>query len=780
MRKNTASTTRATTSAVAEAPPVARGIALNRRLSETFLPPAHSNLLMHLLTRSARSLFVVLSLAVAVSSPHAAPAGTFEASSSLNIEAQTLVRLLEEVHYNRDAVSASSYAEVIPDYMATLDGQHLFFLETDKQTFIERHRPESLYWTITSMGKIDPAYAIFSVYQKRVTDRVAWIQEAIKKDFDFNTKDTYLIDRAKSVWPATSAEADALWSQRLRFELIKELLNKKTITEAKKDVGKRYDRLLKNMGDIETSDVSEMFLSSIARLYDPHSTYFSSDTYEDFGIQMRLQLVGIGALLGIEEDQCVIKDIIPGGPADLDKQLKPNDKIVSVAQDGAEPVEIIGMKLRKIVDMIRGAKGTRVRLLVEPSEGGGSATRKEIVLTRNVVNLDSSRAHAAIFEVPDANGRISPIGVITLPTFYGPDMSGEGKAQNSATKDIEELITRLKAARIQGLVLDLRRNGGGLLSEAISLTGLFIKNGPVVQVRSYSGEIKVDDDDDSAVAYDGPLAVLVSRFSASASEIVAGALQNYGRAIIVGDSSTHGKGTVQTVLELSNLVPQLARGGAKSGATKLTIQKFYLPNGASTQLKGVVPDIILPSIDDYLPIGESDLPHALAWDHIPSSRFDGRPLAPSVISPLMAASAKRQDKLPEFSYLRRAIDWFKTRQEQKAVSLNLAERKQQKETDETFKKTMKAERKQLASSAYKFNEFLLAPPAPPRPKLDKKDDDGSLEDDDEPGADENERYSAVDIPLREALRVVKDLLPSSGTMPVAGDSQPKVATITAP
>ncbi|HEY9248730.1 MAG TPA: carboxy terminal-processing peptidase, partial [Rariglobus sp.] len=712
---------------------------------------------MHLPTRSARRLIALLALSLVMPHVHAGTEGTFQAPPMLDVEARTLIRLLEEVHYNRDAVNAASYAEVIPDYMATLDGQHLFFLESDKTGFIERHRPDSLYWTITSLGKIDPAYSIFEVYQKRVTERVAWIQEALKKDFDFNTQDTYVLDRAKSVWPATPADADTLWSQRLRFELIKELLNKKTIDDAKKDVGKRYDRMLKNMGDIESSDVSEMFLGSIARLYDPHSTYFSADTYEDFGIQMRLQLVGIGALLGIEEDQCVIKDIIPGGPADLDKQLKPNDKIISVAQEDAEPVEIIGMKLRKIVDMIRGAKGTRVRLLVEPSEGGGSATRKEIVLTRNVVNLDSSRAHAAVFEVPDSSGVISPVGVITLPTFYGPDMSGEGKAQNSATKDIEELLTRLKAAKVKGVVLDLRRNGGGLLSEAISLTGLFIKNGPVVQVRSYSGEIKVDDDDDDSVAYAGPLAVLVSRFSASASEIVAGALQNYGRAVIVGDSSTHGKGTVQTVLELRNLVPLLARGDTKSGATKLTVQKFYLPNGASTQLKGVVPDIILPSFDDYLPIGESDLPHALEWDHIASSRFDGRPLAASVLTPLVTASARRQDKLPEFSYLRRNIDWFKVRQEQKAVSLNLEQRKQQKETDEAFKKAMKAERKELAAGQYKFSEVLLAPPAPARPKLDKKDDDGADEDD-VLDPEENERYPSVDIPLREALRVVTDLL----------------------
>ena len=705
---------------------------------------------MYPLTRYARRFFVLVILAAFPASGWAEFDGTFKAPTTEAIEAQTLVRLLEEVHYNRDAVTEASYSQVIPDYMAILDGQHLFFLEEDKKTFLERYQPETLYRTVSAMGKTDPAFAIFAVYKQRTTARVAWIQEALKKDFDLATN---------AVWPASADDADKLWDQRLRFEIIKELLNKKPLAEAKITVGKRYDRLLKNVGDIENDDIAEMFLGSIARLYDPHSTYFSAETYEDFGIQMRLQLVGIGALLGIEEDECIIKDIIPGGPADLDKQLKPNDKIVAVGQDGAEPVEVIGMKLRKIVDMIRGAKGTRVRLVIEPSEAGNAtATRKEIVLVRNVVNLDSSRAHAAIFEVPDQDGKIAPIGVITLPTFYGPDVSSDGKAQNSATKDVEELITRLKAAKIQGLVLDLRRNGGGLLSEAISLTGLFIEEGPVVQVRAYSGEIKVDNDEDRSVSYGGPLTVLVSRYSASASEIVAGALQNYGRAVIVGDSSTHGKGTVQTVLELRNVVPLLARRDTKTGATKLTVQKFYLPNGASTQLKGVVPDIILPSFEDYLPIGEADLPHALVWDHIPSSQFSGRSLPASALTPLVAASSARQDKLAEFSYLRRAIDRFKTRQQQKAISLNLDQRKQQKEDDEAFRKAMAAEKKQLATTGYKFNEVLLAPPPPPRAKLNNPDEDAVLEEDE---LENDQRYLAVDIQLREALRVVADILKTS-------------------
>ncbi len=710
---------------------------------------------MHFLKRLALGLILLAALSTTLPAELATkPDQIFQTSETLKREIQTLVRLLEEVHYNRDAVTPASYAEVIPDYMSDLDGQHLFFLKSDKDSFEARYKPELLYNNIRYLGQIDPAYDIFAVYKKRVTERVSWVATVLEKNLDLTAKDTYTLDRTKSEWPEAPAESDELWSKRLRFELIKEILNKKSPEEAKTIVRKRYQRLLKNLLDIESRDLSEMFLTTITSLYDPHSTYFSADTYEDFGIQMRLQLVGIGALLSLEEDECLIKEIIPGGPADLDKQLKPNDKIVAVAQEGAEPIEVIGMKLRKIVDMIRGTKGTRVHLTIEPSAGGGSVIRKEVVLTRDVVNLDSARAHAAIFEVPDAEGKIAPLGVITLPAFYGPDMSGEGKAQNSATKDIAELVKRLKAANVKGIVLDLRRNGGGLLSEAISLTGLFIKQGPVVQVRSYSGEIKVDEDDDPTVAYDGPLAVLVSRFSASASEIVAGALQNYGRAVIIGDSSTHGKGSVQTIVEMKNFVPKRADSAEKTGATKVTIQKFYLPNGASTQLKGVVPDIILPSIDDYLPIGESDLPHALAWDVIPSSSFDAKPMTSAFLAPLRATSLARQEKLPEFNYLKRSINWFKERKDEKSISLNLKARTKEKKDDVSFKKQMDAERKKLSLADYKFTEVMIAPPPPPRIKEDKKEDDTSPGDD--LSTDENERYTPVDIPLREALRVLTD------------------------
>lgn len=683
----------------------------------------------------------------------------FTTSPTLATEARTMVQLLSQAHYNRDAVRSSNYAEVVTDYMSLLDGQRMFFLKSDREEFEKRYST-SIYWNIIRLGNIDAAYEIFDVYEQHVETRANWIFEQLDTvSADLNTDDLYRIDRSKVQWPANSVEADDLWRNRLKFELIAEILNKKTPDEAKQAVRKRYERLLKNISDIEGSDLAEYYLSSIARLYDPHSTYFSSETFEDFGIQMKLELVGIGAMLGLEDDYCVVREIVPGGPADLSKQLKPNDKIISVAQDKTEPTEIIGMKLRKIVDMIRGEKGTKVRLLVQPGDAIDPSVRKEVVITRDVVKLNSARAHAGIFQVPGHDGQTVPIGVINLPSFYGPAADGDTDSEkSSASLDVSALITQLKAAGIEGLVLDLRRNGGGFLSEAIDVTGLFIKQGPVVQVKNYAGEIQVDSDESDQLAYDGPLAVLVDRFSASASEIVTGALQNYGRAIVVGDSSTHGKGSVQAVLEMKNFVPQLARSPLKTGATKLTIQKYYLPNGNSTQLKGVVPDIVLPSKEDYLPIGESDLPHALVWDEVPTTFFDGKPLEPALVAYLKTASQMRQEQLPEFNYLRKDVDWFRERQEEKLVSLNLERRLELQANYKAFRKELLSEKRQLAELDYPYEEFRLGPPPPPPIKAEPKEGDPELDEDELFEADDNAAFAKVDVHLKECLRVISDAI----------------------
>ena len=649
----------------------------------------------------------------AAAAGHAETEQKFTTSPTLSTEAQILVQLLETDHYNRNAVISADYIQVIPEYMDALDQQHLFFLDSDKTDFVKRFGT-NVYYNVSYLGKLDAAYDIFYTYDSRVTSRIGWIFAELKKPIDFTVNDTFRPDRSKSSWPTNADESDELWRKRLKFEVLGELLNDKTLDQAKDVVRKRYERILKSVGETDGSDLTETFLSTIAGLYDPHSTYMSADYLEDFGIQMKLQLVGIGAMLGLEDDTCTVKEIVPGGPADLSRQLKPNDKIIAVAQGDAEPVEIIGMKLRKIVDMIRGSKGTRVRLIVEPGDATDPSVRKEIVITRDIVKLDSSRARAAVFQVPGPDGKPVPLGVVTLPAFYGPGDEGDTDAEKtSASEDVNRLVADLKQAGVQGIVLDLRHNGGGYLSEAIKLASLFIHKGPVVQVKGSDGDIQVESDTAEHLAYDGPMAVLVDRFSASASEIVAGALQDYGRAVVIGDTSTHGKGTVQAVIEM-NRVPALARAAVKTGAAKITIQKFYLPDGSSTQLKGVISDIVLPSVDEFLPIGESDLPHALVWDKISTSVFNGVPIDAKVLTRLRQESDEREAKLPEFAYVRKYVDWFKEREAQKLVSLNLEDRRKQKAADDQFRKEIKVEREQLAKDDYPYKEFRLGPPLPPK------------------------------------------------------------------
>ncbi len=745
------------------------------------------------LTPRLLGLFALISLLVGLGPLAAYPDRSFTLTPAESKEIRNFVQLLEQAHYNREAVASSDYPSVIRSYMEDWDAHHLFFLDSDAEAFIAKHS-DGLYWNVTTLGDISPAFEIFKRYEERAQNRASWIFDRLEGEFNLESADEFVVDRRDLEWPTTTSEADQIWEDRLRFEIIQELLNEQELDEAKEKIRKRYERMIKNLADIETHEVTELFLSNIAQLYDPHSTYFSADTYEDFDIQMRLQLVGIGALLGLEDDECVIREIIPGGPADLDSRLKPNDRIIAVSQSDdpeAETVELIGMKLRRIVDLIRGEKGTDVFLTIQPADTPDASAREVVRITRDVVNLDSARARGAIFEVPDDSGTPRSVGVISLPAFYGPNPGSTDGPQNSASGDVAILIEQLQAQGIDGLVLDLRDNGGGLLSEAIYLTGLFIEQGPVVQVRSYYGDVKVDNDEDKAVRYGGPLAVLVSKYSASASEIVAGALQNYGRAVVLGDSHTHGKGTVQTVYEMKKLDPKLRMLDTRSGAAKFTIQKFYLPSGSSTQLNGVVPDIVLPSIDDAMESGERYLPQALVWDEIETTEFDGTPLDSHILAPLREASLARQATLPEFDFLQRNIAWFTARQDEETVSLNLDARIARRDADKSFQEAMKLERKMLREQNYTYTEFLLTPEEeevdataveenqPIKneteiadltvPVAEEEPGSEAVEavavaevepdaaiDDEEAEEPEPEGYAQLDIHLREAMRVLVD------------------------
>jgi len=703
--------------------------------------------------------FLALALLL-LTAARAVPDREFKTTPVMRLETRTLVQLLEVYHYNKDAVTAKDFPNLITDYMKEgLDPQRLFFTAEDEKNFRTQFGPR-IETDLAYLGNIDTAFTIFQTYEQRVKARAAWISEELKKDYDFTAQEVYAPDRSKIEFPANAAEADELWRRRIKYEMLQGMLGKKTQEEVKVNMHKRYERMVKNVGDIEPLDVQELFLSAFTRMYDPHSSYLSSDTLQDFSIQMKLSLIGIGAVLGIEDDgSCVVKEVKAGSPADLSGQIHVNDKIVAVQQQGGEAIEVIGMKLRRIVDMIRGAKSTKVTLTVLPHDAVDATKTKEVRIVRDVIKLDEARATASIYDLPSENNQTVPVGVITLNSFYGPseDTAETAANKNAATQDVAELIGKLKQQGIKGLVIDLRRNGGGLLSEAVDLTGLFITQGPVVQVRDSMGRLQVDSDTDSSVSYEGPLAVLTSRFSASASEIFAGALQNYGRAVIIGDSSTHGKGTVQAVLEMKNFLPRLSQNVTNTGAAKLTYQKFYLPNGSSTQKKGVTPDIVLPSIDDFLPIGEADLPHALMWDEIKSTPFDGRPLAKAFVQPLLEASHERQQSLEEFAYWKKNIDWSKERLEQKNISLNLSQRQTLKKADDDFKKTMDTERERLAKNNYasreiKLDSVLKTAVAPPKEKPAPGADDGDSD------ALDEDTQAKLDVHLREALRVVTDAL----------------------
>ncbi len=697
--------------------------------------------------------------AVLATSVLALPDRDLKTTPVMRLETRTLVQMLEYFHYNKDAVTSADYPQLITGYMQELDPQRLFFTLADEQTFRRQYGPR-IENDLAYLGNIDTAFDIYKVYEQRVKARTEWIFATLGQDFNFATDESYTPDRSKSPFPASAAEADDLWHKRLKYEMLNDIMGKKTQEEAKTTLRKRYERMLKNLGDYEAQDIQEVFLTSLTRMYDPHSDYFSSDTLQDFSIQMKLSLVGIGAVLGIEDDgNCIVREVVPGGPAYTSGQIHVNDKIVAVQQEGSEPIEVIGMKLRRIIDMIRGTKSTKVTLTVLPHDAPDASHTKQVLITRDVIKLNSARATATIYDLPgETPGQTVPVGVISLNSFYdgSPENSAPDDVRNTCSQDVAELIGKLKAQGIKALVVDLRRNGGGLLSEAVNMTGLFIKEGPVVQERDFQGQVNVDSDTNAAVAYDGPLAVLTSRFSASASEIFAGALQNYGRAVIIGDSSTHGKGTVQAVLEMKNYLPRMSQEFTNTGAAKLTVRKFYLPSGSSTQKKGVVPDITLPSIDDFLPIGESSLPHALVWDEIQPTTFTGKALDATVVQPLRQASLARQDSLEEFAYLKKNIDRFKERQEQKTVSLNLDQRLAQKKSDDDFQKAMNEERDRLAKINYVEHEVKLdsvlkaevAGTQPPEVTVDDGDTD----------ATDGDTKAKFDVHLRETLRVVSDAL----------------------
>src|SRR5437588_2879484 len=460
-------------------------------------------------------------------------------------------RLLEEGHYTHQALNDEMSQKFLRNYLELLDFSHLFFTQKDVDALTAK------YGTALDddvlLGNLKPGFEIYDLYQKRVDERVAKVKELLKQPTDFKTDSTIELSRQKAPWPKDEADADQLWRGRIASELLQEKLSEHPIEPGPQLVGRRYDRIARNVHEEDREEQVKLYLDALAQSYDPHSEYLSKADFKNFNIQMGLSLVGIGAMLRTEDGYAKIESLVPGGPAQVDGRLKVGDRITAVGQGQSEFVDVRDMRLDKVVEMIRGKKGTKVRLLAIPANASDPSQRKSVDLVRDEIKLKDQEARADIIIKKDENGNPVKLGWLTLPSFYA-DMDRHSK---STTRDVLALLKRLKKENIGGLVVDLRRNGGGSLEESISLTGLFLKSGPIVQTKGSNGNIVISSDPDPGIAYSGPLIVLTSRQSASASEIFAAALQDYGRAVIVGDKNTFGKGTVQTVLPIGRFTSLL-------------------------------------------------------------------------------------------------------------------------------------------------------------------------------------------------------------------------------
>ncbi|MDQ3287256.1 MAG: carboxy terminal-processing peptidase [Pseudomonadota bacterium] len=575
-----------------------------------------------------------------------------------------------------DALSEQMYTR----YLESMDGGKQFFTAADVAQF-DRYRTR--LDDALKNGELEPAYAIFATYVQRVDDRVAFARELLNKDlFDFTGDDRYEYDREDARWAADEAELDRLWTQSVRNDWLRLKLAGKKPEDIRTTLDKRYENLGESVSELKGEDVFQSFINSYAGAIDPHTNYFTPRSAENFNLSMSLSLEGIGAVLQKQDDVVAIREIVPGGPAGKSAILKPGDRIVGVGQGTSGPMEdVVGWRIDDVVAKIRGPKGSELRLDVIPAEAGLDSMPARVVLTRDKVRLEDQAAKSEIITIPrEGDAPEQRIGVIKLPGFY-QDFEGRrlnNKDYASATRDVAKLLTKLRADNVDGVVLDLRNNGGGSLSEAVELTGLFIDQGPVVQVRESGGRVSVEGDKDPGLAWEGPLAVLINRGSASASEIFAGAIQDYGRGLVIGETS-FGKGTVQNLMDLDRWP---ANETPRFGQVKLTMAQFFRVSGSSTQSKGVVPDVSFPASVDATKFGESTYDNALPWTRIaelPHIRYGNfAPLLPK----LAARHQERVADKKEFQWWIEDVAQFREESGKTSVSLNEAERRAERDRNE--------------------------------------------------------------------------------------------------
>ena len=675
-------------------------------------------------------------------------------------------KLLESSQFAHRKLDDELAGKFLTRYLDTLDGGHMVFLQSDIDEF-SKARP-TLAKVTRDEGDSAIAHQIFKRYLKRLSERADFTAELLKNhQFDFTADDSFSYDRKNAPYPADLAAAKVLWTQQVRYEYLQEKLAGKKPEEIVKTLGRRSTRLVETMKKLDEKAVLEFYLEALAQVYDPHSDYMGPEQMKSFEISMNLSLIGIGATLQSQDGFCKIMELVPGGPAARSGLLSNGDRIVGVSQkSGDEFTDLVDLPLSQAVDLIRGKKGTPVYLNVIPANAADDSIRKNITIIREEIKLEDQQAKARIIDMP-VGDTTQRIGLIDLPTFY----AGEGNSKagpTSATADVAKLINKLKEEKVTGLILDLRRNGGGSLQEAISMTGLFLPSGPMVQTRSLDGDLEVGKDRDGKVAYDGPLVVLTSRFSASASEIVAGALQDYGRAVVVGDTSTFGKGTVQTIVPLDRVLKnQGLVPSSDPGALKVTISKFYRPSGKSTQLEGVKADIVIPSLSDFPEIGESDLGNALPWDTIESAKFTPANRVTASIESLRTRSAERIAKSTDFTELKSDAERFKKLREEKTVSLNEAKRVKEKTELKERAETLKKERLARGTKAPTTYEITLNTVNKPGPGELVTKEKPKLNLDADPDAPDNlPDEPSDDIILGEARHILLDYVSALKGQPI--------------
>ncbi len=661
--------------------------------------------------------------------------------------AQLSAQFLSRYSYKPVALDDALSAKVMDRFIKSLDPDRMLFLQADVDRFM------------ADRSEIDDAiekqdlkipFAIFNAYEQRVVDRMTYARSLLKRGFDFSTQESFSVLRDKEPWPQSEAESNELWRKRVKNDWLRLKLGGKTDAAIRETLDKRYENSLERAYQFKSDDVFQSFMDSFATSVDPHTDYFGAAASADFNVSMKLSLFGIGAVLQERDDYTTIRELVPGGPAQLSGKLAVGDRITGVGQGKDGPIkEVVGTRLDEVVQMIRGKKGSVVRLDILPADAGADAAHRVVSLVRDKISLDKQAARKTVLSVK-AGDTTRKIGIITLPVFY-EDFEAKSKGDKdykSASRDVAKLLGELNEEKVDSVLIDLRNNGGGSLDEAIDLTGLFIGNGPVVQQRGSDGKVAVRSADFAAPVWTGPMGVLINRGSASASEIFAAAIQDYGRGVIIGEPS-FGKGTVQTVVDLDQVVHN---SKPEFGELKVTISQFFRVNGGTTQLRGVTPDLSLPGLSDPTAFGETSYDNALPWAEIKPARYSSNETIQTLLPALQSRHDARVKSDPDFQRLIKDIADLKAQREKGVVSLNEAER-----------------RKEAAARENRFKSRAQAGDGE-----DLGGDDGLQADERSLSADiamENARKNAKDALLDEAAAILADEADLQTGVPQAAPQQ---------